>query len=600
MAKGDYNISDIYQGGYNSFKPNYGDVFTGYHVPAASIGAPTKPDTANQLAEVSKLINQGMIPVEFSALSPEVFEAIPKQHFDEVRRMAKLTDTKISVHAPLIEASGIGKEGWTEDNREYAEKQLKEVVERSYNLDHRGDMPIVIHSANIPGTEYKMTPEGKKISTLIAIDRESGQPIPLKEDIMYTPGEKIEKDKISPEDSLRMANNTKWSNALREIEFSRENAERVLSDVDPRFRELYLRRAYLKENNDLSGEEFEMIKRVRSAAEFMHQAKLKLDSIFSNAYKFAKEDEDKDALKTLNEASKEYAKILGNTKKEIHSREDYEKYVRSLDPKRQSDAMFAILSKLEGIMPKSYIPIEEFALRQSSKTFGNVAFESFKKFGEKAPVISVENLYPGMAFSTGKDMNELLLKSKEQFVKKAVENGLSKSEAQKMADKKIGLTFDVGHLNIHRKHGFKEKDLLKEFKEMSKHVKHVHLTDNFGNYDSHLPLGMGNVPIGKYMEELEKQGYEGRKIVEAGGWAQHFGLPSHAMTLEATGSPIYSDGVGPYWNQSIGLQQGYSSGYGEMLPSIHYETFGSGFSNLPSEMGAQRGAGSRMSGRPME
>ena len=102
-------------------------------------------------------------------------------------------------------------------------------------------------------------------------------------------------------------------------------------------------------------------------------------------------------------------------------------------------------------------------------------------------------------------MNKLILSSKKQFVENAIKDGRSKSEAEKYADKLIGLTFDVGHLNIHRKHGFSEEDLRKEFEAMSKHVKHVHLTDNFGSYDSHLPPGMGNVPFKKYFEELKKK-----------------------------------------------------------------------------------------------
>ena len=73
-------------------------------------------------------------------------------------------------------------------------------------------------------------------------------------------------------------------------------------------------------------------------------------------------------------------------------------------------------------------------------------------------------------------------------------------------------------------------------------------------------------------------------------------------TLEAFGSPVYSMEMAPYWNQNQGLQQGYYSGYGQMLPQNNYETFGAGFSRLPGELGGQiRSAeGSRMSGRPME
>ena len=61
MAKGDYTISDIYQGGYSSLAPDYGNVFTGYRVAAGELGAPTKPDTANQIQQVQMLLNQGII-----------------------------------------------------------------------------------------------------------------------------------------------------------------------------------------------------------------------------------------------------------------------------------------------------------------------------------------------------------------------------------------------------------------------------------------------------------------------------------------------------------------------------------------------------------
>jgi len=597
MAKqGDYNIGEIYQGGYDSFKPNYGDLFTGYHVPASSIGAPTKPDTANQIAEVNKLISQGMVPIEFSALSPEVFDTIPKQHFEEVRRMAKLTDTKISVHAPLIEPSGIGKEGWTEQSRAYAEQQLKDVVERSYELDHRGNMPIVIHSAGIPGTEWEIGPDGKKkIQKLMVINQETGQPAPLKEEIKYYPGkEKIEEEKWSPERQLENLNATEWDNAIDQILFQKERADEILQQNAPRI--AHLQKAFQKgditpETLSQYPEHMQAYNHVQNAEAYLQDVQTHLNALFSKAYKYGTDNQQKQ-LSGLNEAFRK-------------QREEGPGGITS-----HSNAMQTLMLGLKNpkLAPQTYVKIEDFALKESSKTFGNVAFESFKKLGNDSPIISIENLYPGFAFSTGEEMNNLILASKKQFVENAMNStskgglGMSRSSAEKQADRKIGLTFDVGHLNIHKKHGFKEEDLMKEFKEMSKHTTHVHLTDNFGHYDSHLPLGMGNVPIGKYMEILEKQGYKGRKIVEAGGWAQHFGVPSHAMTLEAMGSPVYQEGPGPYWNQSIGLQQGYSSGYGEMLPGIHYETLGAGFSQLPLEHGGQRGGeqGSRMSGRPME
>ncbi len=153
-----------------------------------------------------------------------------------------------------------------------------------------------------------------------------------------------------------------------------------------------------------------------------------------------------------------------------------------------------------------------------------------------------------------------------------------------------------------RKYGYGDKDIIEESKKVSPMVKHVHLSDNFGFEHTELPMGMGNVPIKEILENLDKEGYKGKKVIEALSWWQHFSeqgaTPPLQPTLEALGS---STGVGSYWNQAPGFQQGYFSGYGQMLPSINYEVFGAGFSQLPTELGGQRpGGGSRMTGKPME
>ena len=101
---------------------------------------------------------------------------------------------------------------------------------------------------------------------------------------------------------------------------------------------------------------------------------------------------------------------------------------------------------------------------------------------------------------------------------------------------------------------------------------------------------------------LGKEGFEGKKIIEAASWWQHFKSPPVKESMEAFGSPLYSMNMAPYWNQSAGFQQNYFSCYGMMLPQGNYETFGAGFSQLPAELGGQRpGAqGGRMSGRGIE
>ncbi len=55
----------------------------------------------------------------------------------------------------------------------------------------------------------------------------------------------------------------------------------------------------------------------------------------------------------------------------------------------------------------------------------------------------------------------------------------------------------------------------------------------------------------------------------------------------------------PYWNQNAWTTGGYFAGYGNN-PDIHHSIYGSGFSNLPVELGGQTGGRSRVSGAPIE
>jgi hypothetical protein len=251
--------------------------------------------------------------------------------------------------------------------------------------------------------------------------------------------------------------------------------------------------------------------------------------------------------------------------------------------------------------PQVYRPIEDFAKEKAAETLGNAAFHGFKKFGTTAPIVSVENLFPGMAFSRGGQMKELIEESRKKFIEKAKKEGYSTSEAADVAQKIIGATWDVGHLNILRKEGFKEEDIVKETEAIAKYVKHVHLTDNFGYSDSHLPPGMGNVPIKEIMEKLEKAGFSGKGIVEAGGFVQHFKVSPMPYVLEAFGSPLYPMLAQPTWNQIQGTYGNYFAFPSSYFPEQHFSLYGGGFSTLPQELGGQvPGKASRATGTPMD
>ena len=582
--KENYTISDIYQGGYSSLSPSYGDVFTGYRASAGSLGLSTDPRTANVLQETSAKLSTGVKQIELAAVSPEIFDAIPKQHLKELNRLSKLTGVDVSVHGPVVEPSGMTKEGFTESGREAVEKQMNSVVERSHEVDPKGNVPVTFHSSAIlPG---QIIPEGKEEpEEMFMINSESGSihRVPLKK--REFPGEP-EKPNIQRE--LKAINEDQWGNSIRSLSYYADMGGETINRSG--FLALAAE-AEKKAEKEWSPQEKRAVSSFNTGVTFLNDSYRQLKELFELAKKYGT-DQDRDILGQFSRNIKSNAvKIEKNPK-------DYQNVILMKEIIEKGVETF---NKIK--TPKIFDRLDNFAEKKTTETFANVALNSYKKFKDKAPIISIENPPIGGAFSRGKELKEIVEKSREKFVETAVKKGLmSESEARAQAEKLLGVTWDLGHINMLRKYGYEEKDIVKESEEIAPLVKHIHLSDNFGFEHTELPMGMGNVPIKEIMEKLGEKGFEAKKIIEAGSWWQHFKTPPVSETLQAVGSPIYAMQMAPSWNQILGLQQGYFSGYGQMLPQISYETWGAGFSQLPAELGGQRpGAqGGRMSGRPME
>jgi sugar phosphate isomerase/epimerase len=69
----------------------------------------------------------------------------------------------------------------------------------------------------------------------------------------------------------------------------------------------------------------------------------------------------------------------------------------------------------------------------------------------------------------------------------------------------LKLTLDTGHANIGDKGGDRIVRFLKVF---SHRLGHVHMSDNHGKRDDHLPVGKGNVPFGRIVQTLKAIGYD--------------------------------------------------------------------------------------------
>ena len=71
--------------------------------------------------------------------------------------------------------------------------------------------------------------------------------------------------------------------------------------------------------------------------------------------------------------------------------------------------------------------------------------------------------------------------------------------------------FDVGHFNA-----FAGKDIISCLRDYPKgHIKEIHLSDNIGDADTHLPLGKGNIDFVRFFEAAEIIGLEPFYTLEA-------------------------------------------------------------------------------------
>ncbi|MEK6855374.1 MAG: hypothetical protein AABX73_04085 [Nanoarchaeota archaeon] len=609
------NSANFYAGADYGFDSSYGKEFSlnmdaGYNFPASQFALTTDPRSANQLLETSKKLSTGAKVIEITGIQMNILDSIPKQHFKEINRLKKLTGVDMTFHGPLIEPTGIGQGGWDPTQREFAERQISSAVERAHDLDPDGNIVITFHSSNglpEPRTKVK-TEDGKEISTSLAVvDERTGRfgalPRPTKN---YLTGEEP-----SPDKELERLNTQNWSTELSNVNISASRgreAFRYLNQLkdeaenDESLKGLSVESIYNIANSD-KGKEFldslepgaqkiaeRLINNLSHADIYARDSYRGFQELFNQAYEAAEKvgnDIDKGKLEKLRE---EILPSIENYK------EDRSKIVAL------SEAVTKGIRVLDSIKPPQiFQPLEKFAIDKASETFANTAFNAYKKFGDTSPIISIENPPAGSGLSRAEDLRELIKASREKFARRLVEKqGFSEGEAEKQAEKLIGATWDVGHINMIRKFGYDESDVIAESKKIAPFVKHVHLSDNFGLEHTELPMGMGNVPTKKILE-LDEQFRKAKKVIETGGpWFQFFQKSPLMETFRAFGSPLYAMKMGPYWNQAANATGGYFAGYGQTLPEQHFNIYGAGFSNLPPELGGQMGGRARMGGAPIE
>ncbi len=644
-----------------------------------NMGTNLNPFQGNQLQQLNQFISAGAGSSEIITLDRRVWEGIPKQHFEEMRRLGTLTGVEPTVHAPIIEPIGflqIGqqRQGWSEEARKSEERFVEEIVDRAATLAdprHPRNVPINIHpdsTGHAPvwrkaektikdstGYEIKKGDEYKEVEWFV--DRMSGNPVPLKFEVKYEPPKKpgeTEHVKIwTPERRLAEESKKMWMNEVASgIGAARLETKRIKQiyqeesgKLPPEIKTLvekYEEDAKqkigtifedLRKNCDLEDEGWSKLSEERKKELETYRNKyldMKKNAFDEHAAVLRHREEVKGKLER---ASGEERDALVAMEKQLAEKENmvWEKFFNDLKDKAD---LADKKPEFASFIPRRFVPFEEFAREKSADTYAEAAMYSLKVGKEKAekaakdgiavnpldiaPLINIENMPANqLAFGRAEELKKLIDESRRRMADKLVQQGMGKGEAQKISERIIGATWDVGHINMLRMSGYNTKDIIDEVKKIAPYVRHFHVTDNFGTTDSHMIPGQGTaVPLEQVRAIKEEAARLGKplspntkEIMEIGGFVEHHKTSPWPFTLEAYGSPIYEMEAGPSWSEKatdlgsnyfFGSSE-YVAGAGNILPEAHFGMYGSGFSGLPTSFGAPiaQGERSRFSGTPM-
>lgn len=604
-----------------------------FYVQQRVLGATTSPQSANQIQEVISRLNSGVKHIELELISPDLFDSVPKQHFEEMRRMAKLTGANINIHAPVqnMDLAGFKEGGWSETEREKVEQSMKHMIDRGADL---GNNTVVnFHSSGgVPAFEWqtekafgedKLPPERKrKVFVIDKIDPRH-QIMPLEyEEKEYFGGTKI----WTPEVRMDMINKSQWDQEKLQL----FNYEKEKAEINDRLRGVSAQLEPFKQGYSkgvLTGDEIKMLNSLGKQEEVMkghiHELDIHMDTQLQDMHdkfsRYAPKEEKEDFLNS--KEGKEYREMVNLSKKRFEVENKIEKMIENGADKREIEhelEKFKSKFKNEGEVtreellsviqkvptPKRFVPTDDFAKEKLSETVANSAFYAYGEYKDKAPIIAVENVFPDWTLGRADSLKEAVIESREKFAKLLHEKkNISKEKAKEISEKLIGATWDVGHITQLKKFGYEDKDIIEEARKIAPVVKHIHVTDNFGFSDSHLAPGQGTVPINEQLKKLkEGLGKEYDKvahIIESGGFASQFKQSPRIYELQHFNSPLYEMRGEPFWNEIAYTNAEYNQGYGMTFPEKHFEMYGSGFSNLPQELGGQvSGDKSRFSGTP--
>jgi sugar phosphate isomerase/epimerase len=609
--------------GEHRFKGRYmqmGPAETQVTIPTGRFGVSTHPGK-NQLTEMNLDANWGVKNIELSMIAPTVIEKTPDWYYDEMRRISKLTGVSPSLHAPVINLAGLSprEKVYSDSERTKNELMMKHMIDRAGRI---GADTINVHASEaVYGKlSYLQEEEGKKPEEIVEYqgyvdqDTKTYHAFPRREG-WY----KGEIRTLKPEELARINERETINNMIYswgDVAYRLGMYDKVVLEVEEAIKGL----------EDQYGKDLLKKRKVSNEVWQRYQDKLREFAHFGSLMQREKEKENeisgeiKKHMKNFHPGIKKRFKRYKNINKAIDSHKKAmiakhgsdEKYIEyeakkhydylekedQLEYKRRiKDDMHRLKGRfhLFGVVYpedelKRFVPVTDFERPRAAETAANAAFYAYKKYGDKAPKLAIENPYAYVSFGRMDEFVEMLKESRKKLAEKFVTNkGFTEGRAKTLAKKLIGANFDVAHINLLRQYGYKKEDIMKEAKKILPYVEYFHASDNFGYEDSHLVPGWGNTPVKEVLKELEKRGYKGKTILETGGaeqlWEESRGASPHPLgpALATMGAAMYeSRPMGERWTE---FTDEFSRMYSPEFPTTRDWSYGYNVINYGSFTG---------------
>ena len=496
-------------------------------------------DEGNLIKGIQEAINAGAKHLEIASLSRQgtarSFD-LSSSIISEIGCIVRLSGATVGVHAsPHLNISGFGTDGFSFETRNQAIREAKSSIDFAYAINAK---LLVIHPYSFPRPVSNIDPEFKEESLknfyLVEPRTERIVGVISEQDMVFIPQQAKDSrgsplwlldenrqpllDRLAGKPIPRLATDENGRIRGAEMRFSEyirrgKKEGKSLSEICNDFLHLQrlseINRAYLglaeAEKAILEAQS----RRDRLQDTLDHYRKI--DDVLSPDDRWRLEKIIPDRLSQLGVPSdaKSVVKLL---------EEELEANYRIIEAAKQNimRGRPQLTQHIESF--REVRPLEDHGLEKISEAIAELAAYSFSRSSGNPVRIAVENLpSPQMYGSCAMELLAIIEGARKNLAIRLKQRGCENPKT--MAQNIIGATVDVGHFNLCRqfyKGDAFDKWMISEVRKLSKenNIFNLHLSDNRGIDDSHLPLGEGNTPIREILKVLAEDGYRGYIVVE--------------------------------------------------------------------------------------